>query len=95
MKQKNFQTQEDTFSKNAQSISKVYHEVLMLMKFLQNKPQVKNMNVICYDLFYTVNKNRDDKEIVNDEYENDFFNVNDFITPNLHNGFKPRETKLK
>ena len=34
MKTKNFQTQEDPFSKNAQSISKIYHEVLLLMKFL-------------------------------------------------------------
>ena len=95
MKHKNFRTQEDTFSKNAQSISKVYHEVLLLMKFLQNKPQVKIMNINCYDLFYTVNKNRDDKEIVNDEYENDYINFNDFITPNLHIGIKPRETILK
>ena len=41
------------------------------MKFLQTKPSVKNMNINYYDLFYTVIKNRDDKEIVNDEYEKD------------------------
>ena len=35
---------EDTFAKNAQGISKVYHEVLMLLKILQTKPQVENMN---------------------------------------------------
>ena len=35
---------EDTFSKNAQSISKIYHEVLLVRKFPQTKPQVKNMN---------------------------------------------------
>ena len=47
MKNKNFQTQhEDPFSRNAQGISKVYHEVFLLMKFLQTKPQVKNMNII-------------------------------------------------
>ena len=34
MKNKNFQTEEDPFSKNAQGISKIYHEVLLLMKFL-------------------------------------------------------------
>ena len=54
MKNKNFQTQEDPFSKNAQGISKIYHEVLLLMKFLQTKPQVKNMNINYYDLYYTV-----------------------------------------
>ena len=32
MKHKNFQTQVDPFSKNAQGISKNYNEVLLLMK---------------------------------------------------------------
>ena len=46
MKNKNFQTnQQDPFSKIAQGISKIYHEILLLMKFLQTKPQVKNMNI--------------------------------------------------
>ena len=36
MKNRNFQTQEDPFAKNVQGISKLYHEVLMLLKFLQN-----------------------------------------------------------
>ena len=44
MKHKNFQTQEDTFSKNIQAFSKICQEILLLMKFLQAKPQVKNMN---------------------------------------------------
>ena len=35
---------EDPSSKNAQGISKIYHEVLLLKKFLQTKPQVKNMD---------------------------------------------------
>ena len=48
---------EHSFAKNAQGISKIYHEVLMLMKFLQTKPQVKNMNTKHYDLYYTVFKN--------------------------------------
>ena len=34
-KNKDFQTQEDLFSKNAQGISKIFHEVLFLMKFLK------------------------------------------------------------
>ena len=45
MKNKNLQTQEYPLSKNAQGISKRYHEVLLLMKFLQTKPQVKNMKI--------------------------------------------------
>ena len=35
MKNRNFQTQQDTFAKNAQGMSKIYLEVLLLMKFLQ------------------------------------------------------------
>ena len=67
---KNFRFEEDPFAKNAQGVSKSYHEVL-LMKFLQTKPQVKNMNINYYDLYYTVIKNRDCKETVNDENQND------------------------
>ena len=33
MKNKNFQTQQDPFAKNALGISKNYHEVMKLMKF--------------------------------------------------------------
>ena len=67
---RNFEVEENPFSKNAQKISKMYHEVLLLMKFLQPKPQVKSMNNNYYDLCYTVNKTRDEKEIVDDQYEN-------------------------
>ena len=91
MKHKNFQTQEDPFSKNAQGISKIYHEILLILKFLQTKPQVKNMNIIYNDLFYTVIKNKDENEIVNDN-ENDYINFHDFITPNNYVGIKHRET---
>ena len=89
MKNKNFQTQEDPFAKNAQSISKIYHEVLLFMKLLETKPHVKNMNINYFDLYYTVIKNRDDK---NENNENDYINFNDFITPNHYIGIKPRET---
>ena len=50
MKNKNFRTQQDPFARNAQGISTIYHEVLLLMKFLQTKPQVKNMNNNSFDL---------------------------------------------
>ena len=35
MKNKNFQTEQDPFAKTAQGISKIYHEVSLLTKFLQ------------------------------------------------------------
>ena len=94
---RNFQSQEDPFCRNAQGISKIYHEVLLLMKFLQTKPQVKNMNIDYYNLYYTVIKTRDENEneIVNNNNENDYFNFNDIITPNHYVGIKPRETILR
>ena len=87
MKNKNYQTQQDQdpFSKNTQGIHKIYHEVLLLMKFLQTKPKVKNMNINFYDLYYTVIKTRDEKRYIDNQYEiyeNDYININDFITPN-------------
>ena len=97
MKNKNFQTQEDPFSKNAQGISKIYQEVLLLMKFLQTKPQVKNMNINYYDLYYTVIKTRDEDKDIDNQYENDendYINFND-IVPNLYVGIKPREIILR
>ena len=36
---------QDPFAKKAQSISKNYHEVLLLVKFSQTKPEVKKMNI--------------------------------------------------
>ena len=66
------QFEEDPSSKNVQGIGKIYHEVLVLMKFLQTKPQFKNMDCNYYDLYYTVIKNRAHNETVNDEYENDY-----------------------
>ena len=41
---------EDPFTKNAQGINQIYNEVLLLMKFLQTKPEVKTMNNNYYDL---------------------------------------------
>ena len=66
MKNRIFHTQQDPFSKNPQGVSKIYHEVLLLMKCLQTKPQVKDMTINYYDLYYTVIKLRDkNKDIDN------------------------------
>ena len=70
-KNENFQTEQDPFSKNAQSISKIYHEVFLLWKFSQTKQQNKNMNNKYYEFYYTVNKSRKEKEVVN--IENEYF----------------------
>ena len=40
----NLKFDEGPFAKNAQGNNKIYHEVLLLRKFLQTKPQAKNMN---------------------------------------------------
>ena len=97
MKNKNYQTQQDQdpFSKNGQGIHKIYHEVLLLMKFLQTKPKVKNMNINYYDLYYTVIKTRDENKDIDNQYENyenDYININDFILPNRD---KHHETILR
>ena len=42
----NIRMDEDPFAKKAHGISKNYHEVLLLTKFLQAKPQVKILNII-------------------------------------------------
>ena len=89
MKHRNFQTQKYPSAKNAHSISKIYHEVLLLMKFLQTKPQVKNMNNNYYDLYYTVIKTRDENKDIDIQHENDenhYISLNDIITHNLISG---------
>ena len=64
-----FQFEEDIFSKIVKGIGTIYHEVLLLRKFLQTKPKVQSMNISYYDLYYTVIKNRDENEVVVDKYE--------------------------
>ena len=86
----NIRTDEDIFARNAKGISKIYHEVFLLMKFLQTKLHVKKMNITYYDLYYTVIKNRDEKEIEGNQFEKAYTNFNDFIIPN----HKPRELTL-
>ena len=96
MKNKTFQTNnQDPFAKNAQGISKIYHEVLLLMKILQTKPQVKNMNINYFDLYYTVIKTRDENKDIDTQYdndENDYIDINDYISPNHYIGIKSRDT---
>ena len=82
----NIRFDEDPFAKKAQGISKICHEVLKLMNFLQTKRQVKNKNINCYDLFYTVIKNRDEKEALENQYENDIISLNDVNIPNHYVG---------
>ena len=100
MKNKNFQSNKiDPFSKNAKGVAKIYHEVLLLMEFLETKADVKNLNINYYDLYYTVIKTRDENKNIDNQYENDYhdyIDINDFIiTPNHYIGIKPRETILR
>ena len=85
MKNKNDQTQDqDPFSKNAQGIQKINHEVSLLMKFLQTKTQVKNMNINYYDLYYTIIKTTDENKDIDYLYENDdndYIDINTFGIP--------------
>ena len=38
-------------------------EILLLIKLLQTKPQVKSMYINYYNLYYNIIKNRDEKEV--------------------------------
>ena len=94
----NFQIEEYPFSKNVQGIGKIYHELLLLLKISQTTPQVRNMNINYYDLSYTVNNARNDKEILNDKNENNDNNnitFNVFITCNHYIGRKKNYTVLR
>ena len=64
------------------------------MKFLQTKLSVKNMNIIYYDLNYTLFKTRDDNRDIDIHYENDendYVSLNDVFIPNHYVGVKGRE----
>ena len=87
--------EEDVFNKKPQSFSNIYQEVLLLVKVLQTKPEVEGINTNCYDFYYTVIINRDEKEIVNgrnENNENDFNKYEAYNIPNHHVGVKPHET---
>ena len=69
-----------------------------MTKLLQTKPEIKNLNVIYYDLYYTVIRIRDENKETDNQYEDDnidYINFNDIITPNHFIGIKLRETILK
>ena len=51
---------EDPFAKNVQGIGAIYHEVSLLMTFLQTEPEVKDLNITYCCFYYTVIENRDD-----------------------------------
>ena len=65
------------------------------MKFLQTKPEIKNMNIVYYDLYYTVTKIRDENKNIDNQYEIDYIDINDFINLNHYIGIKNRETILR
>ena len=53
------------------------------------------MSIKYYDLYYTVIKNRDEKQnMIDKDDENDYINFNDFM-PNHNISIKPRETTLR
>ena len=88
---RNFQSEQGPSFKNAGSTRKIHHEVLLLVKFLQTKHQSKSLNINYYEFYYTVIKNGEDNEIVNDKIDNTekgYNNFNDFITPSHHIGPK-------
>ena len=86
-----FKSADDPYRRNAQGISKIYHEVLLILSSLQTKPQVRSMSISCYDLYYTVMENGDDKEIVN---ENDYIIFDNFFKPNHFVGLTNDDAKL-
>ena len=64
------------------------------MKFLQTKPQVENTKNNYHDLYYTVIKVRDEKKVIDNQYEideNNYINFNDIVSYH-YIGIKPRET---
>ena len=91
----NIRRDEDPFARNVLEINKIYREVILSRNFLQTKPQVRNMNINYYELNYTVIKNRDEKQIVDDQYENDYINLDDSIIPNHNKSIKHRDTILR
>ena len=90
-----FHFEEDPFSRNVEGIGRIYQEVLLLMNFLRTTPSVKGMNNNYYDLCYTVGKNRNVKEIVNDECEVDYINLDVFISPNHYIRRKSNDVTLR
>ena len=53
------------------------------------------MKIEYYDLYYTVIKNRYEKEIADEQYEGDYINYVNFIIPYSDIGIKPSGTILR
>ena len=70
-----FPFKETQFSNGARSVSKIFHEVSFIKKFLQNKLRVNSLIIRNYDWYYTVNKNRKGKE----EVEEVSFDISDYL----------------
>ena len=71
---------------------------MLLLKFLQTKAKVRSMNTINYDVYKTVSKNRNENEVVYDEYkhkETDFKNFSDNVTPNHFIGINNNDVMLR
>ena len=49
----NIRMNQDPLARNAHGISKICHEVFLVMKFLHTKPLIENMNNSYYDKNYT------------------------------------------
>ena len=52
------------------------------------------MNINYHDLYYTVNKARDENKDVDNQYENDendYISLNDVLIPNHYVGIRGRE----
>ena len=45
---------EDIFARNAKGIALIMYEALMLLKFFQTKPKLKQENIDYFDLYYTI-----------------------------------------
>ena len=94
----NFQFGKNLFSESVKSNSKFYYEVLLIMIFLQTKPNIKKMHNNYYDLYYTVIKNRKDnveeQDIIRVD-EIDYISFENSITPNHYIGRKNDNSILR
>ena len=94
----NFQIGKNPFSKCAKGNNKIYHEVLLILKILQTKPNIKKMNINYYDLYYTVIKSRkhnvEEQDIIHVD-EIYLISYENYITPNHYIGKKIDNSKLR
>ena len=58
----NFQFEEDPFMEKAQGVAMITHDALVLMKFLQTKPQKENKPIFFSNSYCTIFKNLSDED---------------------------------